>query len=115
MTQSRILCRFKPRLTFLSNFSQFYNNSDKRQSLHRSKRNVMHELVPTMTHEAERKLMCSLPCQMKPNLIKIEFLQWFIAQSLNVEIEQIAVLNSILIFDGIEYLDLGKCSGNCIK
>ena len=88
---------------------------EKRQTLHRSKRNVIHELVPTMNRKTERKLMCSLPCQMKPNLIKIEFLQWFIAQSLNVEMKQIAVLNSILIFDGIHYLDLGKCSGNCIK
>lgn len=97
--------------------SKVFNNhkSDKRQTLHRSKRNVLHELVPTMNRKTERKLMCSLPCQMKPNLIKIEFLQWFIAQSLNVEIKQIAVLNQILIFDGIHYLDLGKCSGNCIK
>ena len=88
---------------------------DKRQTLHRSKRNVIHELVPKMNRKTERKHTCSLPCQMKPNLIKIEFLQWFIAQSLNVEIKQIAVLNSVLIFDGIHYLDLGKCSGNCIK
>ena len=91
------------------------HKSDKRQTLHRSKRNVIHELVPTMNRKAERRLMCSLPCQMKPNLIKIEFLKWFIAQSLKVEIKQIAVLNQILIFDGIHYLDLGKCSGNCIK